>query len=329
MKGSPLDPVAHQDPADRTGEAAQVVAIIVTRNRAELLRRSVQSVLRQQPHAPRLIVVDDASTDHTPQVLQEECPNATVIRLSKNVGWSAARNIAAAAADRDVLFFLDDDGELAEDAVAAATRAMLADDRIGALVVTVIEAGKPIFASGTDARTFTNVCYGQGALRRQAFMAVGMYPSDFAYAEEMDLSLRLLDAGYHIVYDPAVVTFHAPDQRTRRPREHVEVHRNMLRVVLMRAPLALMVPWALKKLCDTMIAALRTRRSRVVAAELMALPRAMVRGAWRREAISWKVFAVWRYLASRHVTSGEYRAAALREYPSYWKLLVAYLRAGT
>lgn len=311
---------------DRVGDAGQAVVIIATRNRAELLRRSVRSVLRQQPCAPRLIVIDDASTDHTPCVLPEECPDATVIRLSKTVGCSTARNIAAAAADREVLFFLDDDGELAPDAVAAAARTMLADDRIGALVATVIENGRPMFATGSG-RTFTNVCYGQGALRRQAFLAVGMYPADFTYAEEMDLSLRLLDAGYDIVHDPAVVTYHSPDPRRRRPLEHVEVQRNMLRVVLMRAPLTLMVPWALKKLCETLIAALRTRRPGVVAAELLALPRALIRGSSHRRALSWQVFAVWRHLARGRVTSDAYRAAALREYPTRWRLLLGYLRA--
>jgi GT2 family glycosyltransferase len=272
--------------------------------------------------------VDDASTDHTPQVLQEECPTATIIRLSRNVGWSAARNIAAAATDRDVLFFLDDDGELASDAVATATKTMLADDRIGALVVTVLEHGKPIFGAGRP-KTFTNLCYGQGALRRQAFMAVGMYPCDFAYAEEMDLSLRLLAAGYHIVFDPDVVTFHTPDSQGRRPLEHVEVHRNMLRVVLIRAPFVLMIPWATKKMLDTMLAALRTRRPAVVMSELLRLSGALVWGSRHRRAISWSVFAVWKHLASRHVTTDDYRVAALREYPSRWRLLVGYLRPGT
>ena len=322
-----MDRLSQRDSVNSAADTARAAVIIVTRNRAETLRRSVRSVLRQRPQPPDLIVVDDASTDHTPQVLQDECPNATTIRLSRNVGWSAARNVAAAATDRDVLFFLDDDGELAADAVATATKTMLADDRIGALVVTVIENGRPIFGAGRP-KTFTNLCYGQGALRRQAFVAVGMYPPDFAYAEEMDLSLRLLAAGYHIVFDPGVVTFHAPDLRGRRPLQHVEVHRNMLRVVLIRAPFVLMVPWAAKKVLDTLLAALRTRRPGVVLPEILRLSRALLWSSRHRRAISWSVFAVWKHLASRHVTTDDYRVAALREYPNRWRLLVGYLRSG-
>lgn len=307
---------------------ARLAAIIVTHNRAELLRRSVRSVLRQRPSAPPLIVVDNGSTDHTSQVLQDECPDATVIRLAENVGCVAGSNIAAAAATHEVLFFLDDDSELTIDAVASAARTMLADDRIGAVIGTILERGTPIRLTNTSSRTFINVCHSQGAFRRDAFAAVGMYPRDFFYgAEEMDLSLRLLDAGYHIVFDPGIVLFHALDPHTRRRFGDVEVQRNMLRIVLMRAPLVLLVPWALKKLYDTITAALRTRRPVVIAGELLALPHTVLWSVWHRRAISWKVFAAWRYLGTREVTSRDYRAEALLEYPSRWDLLFGYLHS--
>jgi hypothetical protein len=103
----------------------------------------------------------------------------------------------------------------------------------------------------------------------------------------------------------------------------------MLRVVLIRAPFVLMVPWATKKVLDTMLAALRTRRPGVIMSELLRLSRALVWSSRHRRAISWSVFAVWKHLASRHVTTDDYRVAALREYPSRWRLLVGYLRPGT
>jgi GT2 family glycosyltransferase len=305
---------------------ARVAAIIVTHNRAERLRRSLRSVLRQQPEAPSLIVVDNGCTDHTTQVLQEECPDATVIRLPRNTGCVVGSNIGAAAATQDVLFFLDDDSELAVDAVASATRVLLSDERIGAVVSTIVENGAPIRITRTASPTFINVCH-QGAFRRRAFIAAGMYPADFFYgAEEMDLSLRLLEAGYDIVFDPRTVLFHASEPQSRRPFGELEVHRNMLRVVLMRAPFVLLVPWALKKLCDTLTAALRTGRPGVVAGELIALPRTILLSLWHRKAISWKVFAAWRYLATREVTCRNYRDAALLEYPGRLRLLFGYLQ---
>jgi len=274
-----------------------------------------------------LIVVDNGSTDHTSQVLQEECPDALVIRLAQNVGCAVGSNIAAAAARQDVLFFLDDDSELAIDAVAAATRILLADDRIGAVIGSIIEDGKPIRVTQTSSQTFINVCHSQGTFRKSAFIAAGMYPRDFFYgAEEMDLSLRLLEAGYDIVFHPGIVLFHAADPQSRRRFGVLEIHRNMLRIVLMRAPVVLLVPWACKKLCDTMMAAVRTGRPGVVAGELFALPRTILGSLWRRKAVSWKVFAAWRYLGTREVTRRDYRDAALREYPSRLDLLFGYFQ---
>jgi GT2 family glycosyltransferase len=307
---------------------ARVAVIIVTHNRAEWLRRSVQSVLRQQPSPPTLIVVDNGSTDHTPQVLQEECPGATVIRLSHNTGCAIGSNVGAAAAPHDLLFFMDDDSELAVDAVASAARVLLSDDRIGAVTGTIIEDGRPIRVTETPSHTFINVCHSQGAFRKRAFLAAGMYPSDFFYgAEEMDLSLRLLEAGYDIVFHPGVVLFHGADPRTRRPYGLLEIHRNMLRVVLMRAPAVLLAPWALKKLWDTVMAAVDTKSPVVLVAELLALPRTVLRSLWHRRPVVWKVFAAWRYLATREVTQRDYRDAALLEYPTRLELLYGYLQA--
>jgi hypothetical protein len=141
----------------------------------------------------------------------------------------------------------------------------------------------------------------------------------------MDLSLRLLNCGYHIVCDPAVVIFHAPDQQTRRPWPDVEAHRNMMRVVLMRAPVWLLVPWGVKKLYDTLAAAVHTRHPRVIGTELLSLPGTVMRSLRRRQPIPWRVFAVWRYLAGREVTDSDYRRTALDEYTSRLDVLMAYL----
>jgi GT2 family glycosyltransferase len=307
-------------------DSPRVTAVIVTCNRAERLRRSIQSVLRQQPVAPALIVVDNGSTDHTPQVLREECPSATVIRMPRNLGCVVGSNIGAAAASHEVLFFLDDDSELAIDAVASATHVLLQDDRTAAVIGTIIEGGQPIRVTATPAPTFINVVHSQGAFRKSAFVAVGMYPGDFFYgAEEMDLSLRLLEAGYDIVFHPRTVMFHASEPQSRRRFGDLEIHRNMLRIVLMRAPVTLLVPWAIKKIYDVVRAAASTGHPVMFALEFVRMPHTILRSVWHRRAISWRVFAAWRYLSTREVTSREYRDAAMREYPNQLDLLLDYL----
>ena len=89
-----------------------VSVVIPTYNRAALVARAIQSVLDQTyPHL-ELIVVDDASTDNTEQALQRfSDPRIRYVRLSTNLGGSAARNTGIEGARGDFVAFLDSDDE--------------------------------------------------------------------------------------------------------------------------------------------------------------------------------------------------------------------------
>jgi hypothetical protein len=140
----------------------------------------------------------------------------------------------------------------------------------------------------------------------------------------MDLSLRLLEYGYRIVSDPRISIIHHRDQHGRRPTELAEHHRNILRVLLMRAPASLLAPWALKKLAETIFVAGRSG-VRTLIDELATLPRCVVTSLRQRDAIAWQAFAVWRYLSRYVVTSHSYPEDALRRYPTPLRLLFGYL----
>lgn len=85
-----------------------VSVIIPTYNRAWCLRQAVDSVLSQEYKAIELIVVDDGSTDDTPQLLEGYAGRMAVLRQA-NRGVSAARNAGIAAARGELIAFLDSD----------------------------------------------------------------------------------------------------------------------------------------------------------------------------------------------------------------------------
>ena len=90
--------------------AALVSVIIPTRNRAELLRRTLGTVLSQRLRELEVIVVDDASTDGTPAVLDAVADERVrTIRHPERRGVAAARNIGVDAAVGRWVAFLDDD----------------------------------------------------------------------------------------------------------------------------------------------------------------------------------------------------------------------------
>ena len=88
-----------------------VSVIIPTHNRANLLGRSVRSVLEQLAEGDELIVVDDGSTDDTSAVLAALSHPALRTCYQPQSGAGAARNRGIAEARCDLVAFLDSDDE--------------------------------------------------------------------------------------------------------------------------------------------------------------------------------------------------------------------------
>lgn len=87
-----------------------VTVIIPTHNRADLVARAIQSALDQTYDHFELIVVDDASTDGTQQVVKNSSdPRLRYIRHERNRGAPAARNTGIEMSSGEYIAFLDDD----------------------------------------------------------------------------------------------------------------------------------------------------------------------------------------------------------------------------
>lgn len=96
-----------------------VSVVVPTRNRSALLAMTLRSVLRQRHVELEVIVVDEASSDATPDVLAAlDDARVRVIRHETPRGVSAARNHGAAEAHGEWLAFVDDDDLWAPDKLA-------------------------------------------------------------------------------------------------------------------------------------------------------------------------------------------------------------------
>jgi glycosyltransferase involved in cell wall biosynthesis len=92
-----------------TGLKKPLVSVIIpTYNRGWTIKEAIESVFVQDTGDYELIVVDDGSTDNTPDILRSYGEDITVIRQS-NKGVSAARNTGIAASSGQLLAFLDSD----------------------------------------------------------------------------------------------------------------------------------------------------------------------------------------------------------------------------
>jgi hypothetical protein len=86
----------------------KIAVILTTYNRCTLLGRAIESVLKQTRPADEIIVIDDGSTDGTPELIAEKYPRI-LYTWQENKGISAARNAGIEKSSSDWVAFLDSD----------------------------------------------------------------------------------------------------------------------------------------------------------------------------------------------------------------------------
>ena len=92
--------------------------IIITHNNAGIIGHCLEAIACQLQHNDEIIVLDNGSTDHTLSIIKEK-ENDQIYGISSNInlGISRGRNRATQYSHNSLLFFLDSDIILANDAV--------------------------------------------------------------------------------------------------------------------------------------------------------------------------------------------------------------------
>lgn len=151
--------------------------------------------------------------------------NVCVHRLPENVGVPAGRNDGLRRVAGGIVGFLDDDAELVGDSTAI-SEAFESAPNLGAVALRLVDehgatarrhvprpGGRDPELSGDVALFLGGAC----AIRREAYEEVGGYFTELFYGhEEVELSWRLIDAGWSIRYLANVEVFH--------PRTTIERH---------------------------------------------------------------------------------------------------------
>lgn len=201
--------------------AHRVSVVIAVHNGAADLDRCLSAIASSRLRPVECIVVDDASTDPA-TVATAERHGTRVIRLADQGGPARARNLGAAAASGDVLFFTDADVCIHPDTIEVAVEALSADPGLSAVIGSYDdEPGHPSFlsqyknlfhhwvhqTSGEQASTFWTGC---GAIRRDAFIAIGGFNQGYPRPsiEDIELGFRLRNAGHRIRLEKRMLAQH-------------------------------------------------------------------------------------------------------------------------
>jgi GT2 family glycosyltransferase len=123
--------------------------VIPTYNTAAMTLACCRAALAALPDGGEVIVVDDASTDGTFELLAAEVPEVRVVRLEQNRRFAGAANAGVAAARAPIVLLLNSDALLDRGAPAALLAAFAADSRLGVAGAQLLNAdGTPQWSGG-------------------------------------------------------------------------------------------------------------------------------------------------------------------------------------
>ena len=134
------------------GVPPRIVAVVVTWNRRDLLQESLAAVAGQTLAPAQIVVVDNASTDGTRELLRSEYPDLEVLRLETNTGGAggfAAGIERALTFDPELVWLLDDDTVPTPTAAEALADAWLGYNREAGTRPSVL-ASRVVWTDGRD-----------------------------------------------------------------------------------------------------------------------------------------------------------------------------------
>jgi hypothetical protein len=212
-----------------------VSVIIVNYNGAEYLPDCLDSLAGLDYPAGRyeVVVVDNASTDGSLELLTDKYPWARVISNQTNLGFAGGNNAGMRQVESEFVALLNNDTVVDRRWLAELVDAALSDDAIGITTSKILfrdrpavinNAGSLVLPNGWGAdRGFNQEDKGQfdeveevfsacGAsmlLRKRMLDDIGLFDgSFFCYYEDSDLSWRARLMGWKIVYNPRSFLYH-------------------------------------------------------------------------------------------------------------------------
>ena len=202
-----------------------VSVIVPNYNYARALFLCLRALKAQTYPRMEIIVVDDASTDDSVAVAGSF--GVRVVRTGVNSGVSAARNLGAAHAAGEILFFVDSDVAAKPDAVANAVAMLESDPRIGAVcgnydpvplirdsLVEEYRCMQQSYWLIADEGRITTLYTALLAMRAEVFAEIGPFNTRLRETENADYGFRLAQR-YQIWLTPSVRGVHDHDDSLR------------------------------------------------------------------------------------------------------------------
>jgi GT2 family glycosyltransferase len=215
-----------------------VSIIVVSFNEIDKIGDCLSDISAQTYLNYEVLVYDNASSDGTPEYIEQSFPQVKLIKGTENLGFGGANNRASEQARGKYLAFVNDDAYVTPNWLEPLVNLLEMDKTVGCagaeLLCTEKEKRNIVLCHGNDIH-LSGIAYlknnGQIAkpvgpieagaisgaafvIRRELFLEIGGFESDFfLYYEDTDLSLRLRLIGKRCIVIPGSVVYHNSEPR--------------------------------------------------------------------------------------------------------------------
>lgn len=216
--------------------------VIPAYERADSLRQTLSVLSEQIDECTEVLVIDDHSSTDS---IAEACKDFAFVeyyRTECNLGVIGARNFGYTLTTGHIIINLDDDSFPANVNFLDQVRDLFSLNDIGIAAFNIDQEQVKRWHPQRDRfDTYTYTGCGN-AWSRQLYTQVGGFsPLFWRQGEELEHSMRAIEAGFRILAVPDIIVTHVPSQINRWPKRHQALElSNYLKRILMRIPL-----WAL------------------------------------------------------------------------------------
>jgi len=200
-----------------------VSVVMVSWNRKKDVEEGLTKLRESSYLNMEIIVVDNASIDGTPEMIEERFPEVHLIKIPRNIGIEGY-NVGFVNSKGKYIMVLDDDSYPEKNAISSLVKEMKNDINLGLIACCIINKDdKKVTHDDYWKGRYTITFWGSGAfVRKDVLEKVGYYSYDFfLYANEADLAIRILNEGYNLKYCDNIIVHHLVSEKGRTSARHI------------------------------------------------------------------------------------------------------------